>query len=386
MRELLDIQRRPSAEILAGLRSDARATSIEAGQALVRTANDFGVGIRDYLTLAIAPANGLNGYETALLELNLPFRNDFEAGVLMASASETFQKYPGTRAMFPEVIDDFLRWQNRQNVIEQVAPLVGNSRTIAGSELISTVVTDDSAERGTYSIPELANIPLRTIRTGQSTVGMFKHGSGYRTSYEFSRRAQLDLLAPFAARVGRELELSKVQACINIMVNGDGVNAAAPVVKQITLSSYDSNKGQVLQYRALLQWLVARAKAGVPVDHVAGNYDAYLQWLFLFTPTLNVKSEYQALVDAGVTPKFDVAVPVLNTNVSFVIASNVPAGTLVGYTKAETIEELVEAGANIAESERSITNQSITYVRTETTGYKLAFADTRSIYDFGSAT
>jgi hypothetical protein len=388
---LHEIKRGSAASLLAGLKSESGEASVSAGLRLVQDAASFGVSIRDYLTLAVNPMEGdtkyvgLNGYEAALAYLNLPFKNDYEQGVILQAASETFQRFPGTRAMFPEVIDDMLRWANRQDVIESTAPFIAVSRTINGTELISTVVNDDSAARTTSTIAEGTNIPVRSIRTSQTSVGIFKHGSGYRTTYEFIRRVALDILTPFANRVQRELELSKVTAAVNMLISGDGVNAAASEINQMSLTDYyDATSGVAgkLQYRPLLKWLTDRAKAGVPVDTVIGNYDAYLQWLFLFSPVLNMKSEVQAMSEAGLTPKFNVAVPVLNGTVSFALASAAPAGKLIGITKGETLEELVEAGSNIAESETSIKNQTVTYVKTQNVGYKLAFGDTRQLYDY----
>lgn len=396
MRSLTEIRRKPVAEVVGQLASDSLQASTEAGQKLVAQAAEFGIGLREYLTLAIDPMAGesenekfpgLNGYETALAALNLPFKNDFEKGIVLQAASETFQKYPGTRAMFPEVIDDMLRWQNRQNQWESVADLVSNSRTISGTEMVSTVVLDDSAQRDSYSVPELGRIPVRTIRTSESVVKMFKHGSAYRTSYEFNRRASLDILTPFANRVARELELSKLDAALNILVNGDGVHSAAPVVKQITLTDYgyDSNNAGYLQYRPLVGWLLNRAQAGTPVDTLVGNYDAWFQFMTLFSPVLNMTSEIRSMAEQGMAPNFSSRMPFPGGgHITFHCVGGMTDGKLLGFTKGETLEELIEAGAQISENERSILNQSITYVRTEVTGYKLAFGDTRSIFDFSS--
>lgn len=387
MRDLIELQRRPVEEVLKGLKA-SRGESIEAGQNLVRTAADYGLGVRDYLTLAIDTRAGenaqrfaeLSGYEAALVHLNLPFRNDFEAGVVLQAASESFQTYPGTRAMFPEVIDDMLRWKNRQDQIESVAPLLAQSRTIAGTEMISTIVNDDSTERDTFTVPELARIPVRTIRTSQTSVAMYKHGSAYRTSYEFNRRSSIDILTPFAARVARELEISKTKAAVSVLINGDGVNAAAPTA---ALSAYgaDFTGGKTLQhnYKALAKFLMERAKNGTPVDMLVGNFDTYVELMFMFAPTNSVglnKTEMEALVAAG-TPMLQL--PIMGGAVQFAVSSAVPANKLIAFSKAETLEELVEAGASISENERSILNQSITYVRTEVTGYKLAFGDTRTL-------
>jgi len=217
---------------------------------------------------------------------------------------------------------------------------------------------------------------------------MWKHGSGYEFTYEFQRRAALDVLSPFAARVARQLELSKVQAATAILINGDGVQPAATVKASSgyakTPWGYTANG--TLNYRVLLAWLVDRAKRGIPADVVVGNYDAYVDWLLFFTPTLNgQRSEAQAMAEAGKGPGLlDPALPIITAPVKFVLSSTVPEGQLVGITRAETLEELVEAGSSIAESERAIRNQTVTYVRSEVTGYKLPFADTRDVLNFNA--
>lgn len=389
MKDLIDLPRRPVEEVLAGLsgKDTTLGNSVEAGQKLVAEARDYGLSMRDYLTLAVdtragesaelASKAGLNGYELTLAQLNLPSRNDFDKGVLLQAASETFQRFPGTRALFPEVIDDMLRWKDRQDRIEQVAPLLSQTRTISGTELLSTVVEDDSADRGTQIVPELSNIPVRTIRTSQQTVGMYKHGSAYRTSYEFERRATLDLLTPYAARIGRELEISKVKAATSVLINGDGLNGAAPVE---AISSHGGNtNGLATNYKALAKFLMGMAKDGVPADTLVGNYDMFIELLFMFTPTLNGnRSEAEALAAQG-APGINLGLPILNQNVTFVLSSAMPADRLLAFNRAETLEELLEAGSTISESNNAIRNQSIIYVRTETSGFRLAWGDTRRV-------
>lgn len=386
---LSDIKRQPAEVVLAGLRSESNHDSMQAASTLVSKAREARLSLRDYLTLAIDPRQGehaarygaadLNGYEAALDFLNLPFRNDLEQGVLLQAASDSFVTHPGTRALFPEVVDDMLRWKGKQDQFENTAAIVGQSRTISGTELVSQWVEDDADARGTYTVPELANIPVRTIRTSETSVKMFKHGSAYRTSYEFNRRVSLDILTPFATRVARQLEISKVKAATSVLINGDGVNGAAPVK---TLGSYgaDLTGGKSLQnnYKALAKFLIECAQAGTPVDTVLGNLDMYLELLFMFTPTLQNRSEAEALVAAGAP---GVQLPILGGSVNFALGTNVPVGRLVAFNKGETLEELIEAGSNISENERTITNQSITYVRSEVTGYKLAFGDSRFVLD-----
>lgn len=390
MKDLIDLKREPVEDVLKGL-TGSRGDSTEAGLNLTAKAKEYGLGLRDYLTLAVdtragesaqlAGENKLSGYQLVLSQLNLPVKNDFSEGVFLQAASETFQRYPGTRALFPEVIDDMLRWKDRQDQIERLDPMISQSRVITGNEMISTIVADDSADRGTFIVPELANIPVQTIRTSESSVKMYKHGSAYRTSYEFNRRATLDLLTPYAARISRQFEISKVAAATSVLINGDGTNAAA-TAENITTYGGDLTGGKTLKnnYQALAKWLMKMAQDGVPADIVLGNYDMFVELLFMFTPTLQNRSEAEAMIAQG-GPAVNLGLPILNQNVEFVLSSSMPSGKIMAYNRAETLEELVEAGSSISESENAIRNQSVVYVQTENSGFKIAWGDTRRILD-----
>ena len=395
LRNLSDIKKLDLDALCTKLKSESQRDSEEAGLSLAREAASFGLNVRDYLKLAVGRENdkkeGLNGYELTLYKLNLPVRNDFENGVYLQAASETFQTHAGTRALFPEVIDDVLRFATRQDQIETVTPLVANSRTVAGVELLSTVVDDDSEERDTFTVAEMARIPIRTIRTSEKSVKFYKHGSAIRTSYEFSRRASLDLLVPHANRVARELERSKLIVATGVLINGDGAYGASPSVNQSsynTATGFTATDGKI-NWPHFMYWLIQRAKAGTPVDTVVMNWDGWFQWLLMFSEELQGtdNKSYGAraienLAAAGVSMERMPAAVNLIMNITPVLSSAMPAGKLLGLSKGDTLEELVEAGSNIQETERAILSQTMTMVRTENTGYRLVYGDTRSIFVF----
>lgn len=384
--------RRRGVQELAVLRGEDPQAGVNAAMRLVAEARGFGLDMRDYLDLAInvpgsenpdryRDADGyLSGYEASLALLGLPVADDFSRGIVLDAASDTFQTYAGTRALFPQVIDDLVRYKYRQDHLENSAALVSQSRTINGIEMVSTVVDDQESDyQVVRAVAELGRVPVKTIRTGETAVKIFKHGGGLRISYEFARRARLDMLTPFNTRMARETERSKVWTATGVLLNGDGVNAAAPVVNQSTFDS-GATVG-TLSWKGLFQWLIARAKAGTPVDTVVGNWDAYVAWLMLFAIPVsnNSRTDAQNLAATG----FQIGgIPLLQGKVDFALSSAMPDGQLLGYSKGDTLEELVEAGSSIDESERAIQNQSITYVKTENTGYKLSFGDTRAIYDY----
>jgi hypothetical protein len=385
-------------EVLGGLRNEDSVAARSAAEKLIKTARSHGVGMKDYLRLAVRGRlsekkedyEGLDGYEASLSYLGLPYRNSFDDGVTLDLASDTFQTFPGTRALFPYVIDDMVRWSYRQDQLETTDPIVALKRTIVGNELIRTVVNDAAADyqAAVSAIPELANIPVQSIRTSENSVKMYKIGGGYRTSYEFTRRARLDLLTPYANRINRELERSKVAYATSLLINGDGVQSAAPVVTQSSFTGGSiaaSTNGQ-LSYKHLLSWLVNRAAAGAPVDTVLGSWAAYIEWLLMFATPLTTGGMQSATAANNMAAAgFKMAgVPILNGVVNFAISSTAPASQLIGFTKAETLEELNEANSLIQESDRAVNNQSITFYKTEVTGFSLPFGDTRSIFNYGA--
>lgn len=387
---LLDIKRRPVADVAALLRHEDPQASASAGLRLAREAAKYGIDLRDYLMLAVAPDAKQHGdltpYEALLAELKLPVKNDFGAGIVLQAASETFQTHPGTRALFPQVIDDMLRWNYRQTNIERVDGFLAVSRTVSGPELLTTFVDDTAEVYRTSTVPEGSRIPVRSLRTSEVAVRFFKHGSAIRTTYEFNRRASLDLLTPYVSRVARELELSKVKAATACLVNGDGaIGAAAPVVNQ---SSFNSLAGTAtngtLSWEHLLAWLVDRAKVGLPVDTVVGNWDSHFRWMKMFGASVSTDISVAQLLQRMGGVNIDIDRSFLPQNLRFEVSSTAPASKLIGLIKGETLEELREAGSDISEQETAILNQTVTYVRTQSTGYRLAMKDTRSIFDYNA--
>lgn len=385
--------RRSAVDVIGGVLDENMATSLRHGQNLIQNAKALRLSLPDYLRLAIDPEKSedtrgakMNGFEAALVHLGLPVRDDLDNGILLQAAAETFQSFPGARAMFPPVIDAILQWKYRQDNLESTAGIVAQSRGIDGNEMITTVVDDKDADyQQTGVIAEGSRIPFRTIGTTDKGVKFYKFGGGIEFTYEFERRASLDIVTPYAARMKRETAIGEVAIATALLVNGDGVNGAAPVVNAADLATSLPASGRPVtaagrvNWEVFLAWLVSRAKQGVPMDTVLGNYDMYLEWLRMFaTPTADAgQSQGDILRAAG--SQVALANPGFNFNVNFALSSTAPASQLVGFIKNETVEELVENGSDIEESTRAIENQKVKIVSTTNKGYRLVFGDTRSI-------
>lgn len=399
--QLANVKKIPAADI-ARLRSESPTEARAFAEQLVAEAKACGLGIKDYLTWKLdvrASAAGdnaaqyadgkgglMNGYQAALRVLDIPLRNDLENGVTLQAASSTFQTYPATRLLFPQVVNDTVTWNYRQTQFERLENIIGNSRTIDGPEMLSMIISDAQSDyQFTARVTEKGQVPIHAVEASEKAVRIHKFGLGWEFTYEFERRAAVDIVVPFATRSKMEIEKSKVWEATAILINGDGAYGAAPEVNQSSFNggAIGTSTNGILSYKHLVAWLIARAKVGTPVDTVVGNFDAYIQWLFLFALPSTTQGETNAATMARAG--FPIGgVPILQGPVNFALSSAVPANKLIGISKAVTLEELVENGSKIEESERSIRNQKVTFVSTENSGFRLAFGDTRSVFNFGA--
>lgn len=390
--------KRVAPETMLALKGESRNDSMNFAESLIAEAKGTGLNLRDFLTYKVDVSlsadagkfandnRRLNGYEATLAVLNLPVRNDYENGVTLQAAASTFQTFPGSRIMFPEVVDDVAKFNYRQTSFERLDSIVGSTRQINGTEVQYLVVNDTAEDyRIARAVTERGRVPIHKIQGTDQAVKIYTFGMGWEFTYEFERRASIDLLTPYALRAKAEVERSKVWMATDLIQNGDGAFGAAPEVNQ---SSFNAAVGTnsvngTISFKHLLHWLVARAQAGVPIDTVIGNFDTYIQWLQLFAipSTDKTVTDGQQLSAAG----FQIGgVPILQGAVNFALSSNAPASKLIGLSRAFTLEQLSENGSQIEESERSIRNRTVTYVSTEAAGFRLVFGDTRSIFNFGA--
>ena len=400
LRSKTEIKRVAPSVALAGLLSTDSRTSEDAGLSLCKDAASFGLNMRDYLRLSIDPrletdaavkaqfqtGNGqfLNGYEATLAMSGLPVADDFDNGVSLQLAADSFASRKGLRGLMPEVVEDVMRWKHKQDPWANMDGMLANSRTIDGVEMITKVTMDDDSQTlGTFSVPEFGRLPTFTLSAGEHAVKFYKLGSAIKTSYEFERRITVDILTPYAARVERRKEIDKLRVATAVMINGDGVHNAAITedLKAVKWGgTWDGGKTLKDNYKPLVKFLASRAYAGMPIGTIAGNINTYVELLFMFTPQALFKSEAEHLQGHGF-PSVGLTLPILN-NVNFKLIPTMPDNKFLAFSQEDTLEELHEAGSKISESEKAIQTQTYYYTNTENMGYRLLFDDTRVLVSF----
>jgi hypothetical protein len=285
---------------------------------------------------------------------------------------------------FPEVLLNIVVWKTKQDQIVSVDPIISQSRSVTGNQVIYVTELDTHEHDALkmFQIAEGAEIPIRKILSSDKSVKFYKLGQGYELTYELARRSAIDMFVPFINRANREFELDKLRHAISLLVNGDGV-AGAITVKAET--EYGGTNG-LLQYKALLMWLVDRAAAGYQIDTLIGNYKTYGDYAFMFTPTIagGGTSEAQAMNGLGLAPNILPGISFMNYNINFVIAPTVANSTLLGITRGECLEELTETNSDIVENDRVITNQTIRFVRSQNVGYYMPHPLSRQAFSYAT--
>lgn len=370
------LEKRVASEVLAGLNSTDSIEGARAAGRLLAEAREYGLSLKDYLRASIKPKDEeeanlkLDGYELALKDLGIPLKRDLNCNADLRAASDTFATRTGTRVLFQDVISDIVKWNNGQDSIVTVNDIISQSRTITGNSQIQMDLDGAGAALDAFKMFQIAEggeIPVRKIGTTERSVKIFKVGHGYEFTYEFSRRVNIDIITPYVNRSNREFELDKVRYATSILVNGDGVAGAITVDANTT---YGGTAG-TLSWSALFGWLVARAAAGFPIDTLIGNYATYGDLMALFTPTVNTQSIPKAMESVG-GPQLAPKLSFMKYAINFAISNTVAAKNFVGIIKSETIEELVEAGSDIQESERIMNKQKMVFYKTLNVGYNLS--------------
>ena len=379
-------------EALVGVLLGANAAeSATAGLNLLRKAGESGLSLPAYLSASCDPKasadarlHGLDPMTAVFAHLQLPTTAKTEVAVAqLAASTDSFTTNPGLRILMPTVIENLLREQGPIAPVENVADIVSQTRDVAGDEVItkSTWSGTDIDTFESFMIAEGSQIPKRSITATQSTVRFYKHGSALELSYEAARRLSPNMLVPYAAKMERERLRTRAAAAAYTLLNGDSGHGA---ITSVNLSTFGATAGSGLAKNAtaFIKFLIDRAKRGVAIDTILGNYDTVVELMTMF-PVAN--GPVLATGANGVLPNSPFAVTLpggLNFSFRMAVSSQVPEGSLIAFDKSSTLEELRETGSAIREQEQSITNQMITYVNTLNSGFKFAVDESRILLNW----
>ena len=326
-------------------------------------------------------SDSLDAFERLMLEAGIRTKSDPVAGY-WASNAGAFTRSAGAKMLLGEF---FARnWRKISHGMterpysdamgvrpsQRIAPaiplseLVSVTTGINGDTYRSYYLTYDAAALRKYRVGETANIPIAKLSGGEETIRLNKDGRGLEASYEDLRRMRVDKLAFYIQWMALQTEIDKVDAALDVLVNGDG--NFTPQAHNLTTLDPAATAGTL----SLKGWLSYKMKFANPyaISTALMQEAVALQLAMLNTGSANVPllaiPSGQGGLRTGLTP-----INTTNDNVRYGWTSDAPSLKIVGFDRRFALERVTEIGSEISEMERYITNQTQIMVMSEVEGY-----------------
>lgn len=309
----------------------------------------------------------LDAFDIALLSNGIIVRDNYEKGI-QSSPMSLFFTTDENKILFPEFIVRQLRQiQGMPSILNEI---VGTTRTITGDTMRQVVLDLSDTPQGKANkkslkerrISEGADIPVATLKLGETAIKIYKYGIGIKTTYEVLRRTTIDMFRKQMELVTVQASYDEVGAVIETIINGDGNTNAAKVYKAKDLNP-DAVAGK-LDEVTLIKFLIEQAPF---------NYDTLLVDKDIYTQISTI------LLDKNMTnainPKVSFEFPQgLLSNIKVIYSQDVGLTKdgnhqIIGLAKQYAIEKDVEANSAINEITKVAANQTESAYITENAGF-----------------
>lgn len=326
--------------------------------------------------------NGLDAFESMLKRNGIRTKSIYGKGI-PASEVQAFYRTEEHKLLFPEFIN-----RNLRAAFESYAPLdlLIGARTLVDSPKVDTYYIDmpDAKKTRKRRVTERAEMTPAVLGVREQSVRFYKFGMALKASYEAIRRMKVDMLARHIDYIGIQAAKDKVEEIVNVAVNGDGNNNAAPVYNLTTLHS-----GATAGTLTPEAWLKFLMKFSIfPCDTLVATEEAFVKIVLSQFPNMTVQ-EVLGLMKSGNTAAVRLNTPQMPQMNQTLIWHPEIAGALtglkvVGLNRGAAIEELTEAGSTIMEADKFILEQSEVLTISENSGYSKMFKEATAVLDIGA--
>lgn len=273
--------------------------------------------------------------------------------------SDTVDKFfqsTDSAALFPEYVSRAVR-QGMEEA-DVLSGIVASRTVINGLDYRSITSVPSEDDKELKIVAEGASIPQTTIRTQENLVTLHKRGRMLVSSYEAIRFQHLDLFTVTLRQIGLYIARCQLADAINVLINGDGNNNAAEVIKSASAGT--------LTYSDLVSFW--------------NKFSPYELSTMIASPDMAQKllnlSEFR---DAAAGLNFHATGNMITPLGSSLIKSAaVPEDTIIGLDKTCALE-MVEAGSIITEYDKLIDRQLERAAITCTAGFSKIFTDASKV-------
>lgn len=323
--------------------------------------------------------SALDTFERELKERGIVIKSDYGRGIVASLVEDVFYRSDDSNTiLFPEYIARTIR---EAIVTYTLLPnLIGQYTTINSNSYKTVYCDDQPTQANMKRVTEAAHLPKAKIVTREQEVKIYKYGRMIEASYEVIRRMQLDLLALHVRRIGIQAAKDKVSEIVSVIESGDGNDNAAEVLNLTTLDT-DASAG-TLSAKGWISYLMEFEE--FPCDTVIGSKAAFLQILLTDLGSMTA-SDVLSLLSQGATRGVRLSIPQLPTGgINLFWHADITGTKVLGINKQFAIEQISEAGSDIQESDRFITNQTQVLTISENNGYSKIFKEATKVLDIGA--
>lgn len=145
---------------------------------------------------------------------------------------DVFLTDPANRVLFPEYIStryrDLTTTQRNELSLDDLVSTITPVRN--GAYTYGVIRDEDESGADLSRVAEAAELPTIAVTMGNQAIVLVKYGGKLKVSYEVIRRSSVSVMDRWIGAVARKARRRKVNAALDVILNGDRNNGAAPNV------------------------------------------------------------------------------------------------------------------------------------------------------------
>lgn len=311
----------------------------------------------------------LDAYERQLQRFGIMTKTDVGQG-LYASTIEGFlnaskdynfenqplQRDPASTILFPEYISKVARQGLLKDTDYDMNQIIGSTRVIQGTTYKDFWIDQvpgqqDSVDTAKYAMgrtTEFGTFPRVKIGWAETAKSLYKRGVQIDMSYEFQREASMDILNKVIERIMMSQRIDLFKKAMSIAYNG------TTAVESNTLDV--AATGGVLTYEAWLKWTASFAPYSP--DTYYCHINTAIKVIMMDKPNIDPVSVMASLEQGPVTQSIQVSRGVWkNVTIWPFTDDTLPEDYIMTLDKSYALERVVQAGTDLQETEKIITQQ-----------------------------
>ena len=318
------------------------------------------------------PGDSLDAFERQLKRFGIVSHDDAKNGIYASTIEEALnaepiEKYdnqplqtdvPASKILFPELISRTARMSLLKDQDYNIDDLLSTTRVIAQSsykELWIDMVPGEQTQLDTakYAMGragEFGTFPRVQIGWSETAKGMYKRGIQVDMSYEFQREATLNILNIVIDRIMLSQKSDLFKKAIQKAITGTVATQATSLDSSLTSGQHK------LSYEAWLKWTASFAPYA-PTTYYCG-IDTALKVIMMNKPNVDPVAMMAALNQGPVTQEIQISRGLWkNVTIYPFTDSTIPTDYILTLDKRYALERVIQAGTDLQETEKIITQQ-----------------------------